>query len=116
MTVVQAIRSHLRGLSHPLATKYNLELLPLSADVLVISALFFFAVHRLLSPAISRALFPTAYGRANKKIRNNWYMVFEILRSQIDTRHRQGRSCRVSRPCLTNRCTFWTIPECSGLG
>ncbi|KAG6335214.1 hypothetical protein ID866_3885 [Astraeus odoratus] len=72
MELVHDIRSYIKDLSRPLADKLHLQLLPDFADVIVLSSLLFFVVHHILSPVISRALFPVAYGKASKKTRNNW--------------------------------------------
>ncbi|KIJ69071.1 hypothetical protein HYDPIDRAFT_80212 [Hydnomerulius pinastri MD-312] len=70
--MIPEIRQHIRDLAHPLARKYGLTVFPEFADITVLAWLFFSVVHISLSPAVSRAIFPISYGKANKKTRKNW--------------------------------------------
>ncbi|KAH7889571.1 DUF887-domain-containing protein [Phlebopus sp. FC_14] len=70
--MVLDIRTHIREFSRPFAERAGLKLFSGFADVVVLAATFFTVVHLVVSPALSRALFPTSYGRVNKKTRNSW--------------------------------------------
>lgn len=72
MALIQGIRSYIRDVSQPLGEKLHLQVLSEFADTLVFATFFFFALHRILSPVVSRVIFPTAYGKASEKTRNNW--------------------------------------------
>ncbi|KAF9227826.1 DUF887-domain-containing protein [Gyrodon lividus] len=70
--MIPEIRQIIRDLARPLATTYGLRALSDFADIVVIAWLFFTVVHVTLSPAVSKALFPVSYGKANKRTRKNW--------------------------------------------
>ncbi|KAH7926656.1 DUF887-domain-containing protein [Leucogyrophana mollusca] len=70
--MIPEIRQNIRTLSLPLAEKFGLLKIHEFADIIVLAFLFFTAVHVSLSPIVSKALFPVAYGKAGRKARNNW--------------------------------------------
>jgi hypothetical protein len=70
--MIPELRQHVRDAVRPFAAKYGFTVLPELADVVVISWLFFTVLQVSLSPALSRAVFPVSYGRANKRTRRNW--------------------------------------------
>jgi hypothetical protein len=94
--MIPELRQHVRDAVRPFAAKYGFTVLPELADVVVISWLFFTVLQVSLSPALSRAVFPVSYGRANKRTRRNWYLLvhaaFHVLTCP------QGRASRVTRP------------------
>lgn len=71
--MISELRQHIRDAVRPLAAKYGLSVLPEFADIVVIAWLFFTALQVSLSPAISKAVFPVSYGKADKRTRRNWY-------------------------------------------
>lgn len=70
--MIQDLRLQVRDLAVPIAQKLGISKIPDFADVIVLSSLFFSVVHNNLSPAVSGALFPVSYGKAGKRVRNNW--------------------------------------------
>ncbi|KAG9318568.1 DUF887-domain-containing protein [Chiua virens] len=70
--MIPELRQHIRDAARPLADKYGLSTLPEFADVVVIAWLFFTVLQFSLSPAISRAVFPVSYTKADKRTRRNW--------------------------------------------
>jgi hypothetical protein len=71
-SMIQDLRLQVRDLSVPIAQNLGISKIPDFADVIVLSSLFFSVVHNNLSPAVSGALFPVSYGKAGKRVRNNW--------------------------------------------
>ncbi|KAH0830650.1 DUF887-domain-containing protein [Lanmaoa asiatica] len=70
--MIPELRQHIRDAVRPLAEEHGLSALPEFADIVVIAWLFFTALQVSLSPAISRAVFPVSYGKADKRTRRNW--------------------------------------------
>jgi len=70
--MIPELRHHVRDAVRPIAQKYGFSVLPEVADIVVIAALFFTAINFSLSPAISRAVFPLWYGKADRRTRINW--------------------------------------------
>ncbi|KAI5121026.1 hypothetical protein M0805_005971 [Coniferiporia weirii] len=71
--VFDAARLLLENLSRPTAQALGLSKLPEHAPVIVFSALFFWTVHIVVGPTLSKTLFPGAYRRLKtRRDRNNW--------------------------------------------
>lgn len=65
-------RAYLREAFIPFANSFGLSKLPDHGDVFLLSFVFFTFVHLVLAPTVSRWLFPTVFGKAERKARNNW--------------------------------------------
>ncbi|KAH8117182.1 DUF887-domain-containing protein [Phellopilus nigrolimitatus] len=70
---LDVVRLLLEDVSRPLAHGLGLTKLPAHFPILVGSAVFFWAVHIAVAPALSSAFFPGSYGRLKTaRDRNNW--------------------------------------------
>ena len=105
--MIPELRQHVRDAVRPFAAKYGFTVLPELADIVVISWLFFTVLQVSLSPAISRAVFPVSYGKANKRTRRNWYLhphaALRVLTSP------QGRASRLTRSRARRRRACFTV-------
>jgi len=70
--MIHDVRLQIREFSVPFAEKLGLSKISDFADVIVLSFLFFSVVHNSISPAVSGILFPVSYGKAEKRVRDNW--------------------------------------------
>ena len=70
--MIHDVRLQIREFSVPVAQKLGISKISDFADVIALSVLFFSAVHNSLSPAVSGVFFPSSYGKAGKRVRNNW--------------------------------------------
>lgn len=60
--------------SRPVADFLGASKLPEHADTIFLSFLLFLAVHQVFAPHLSQKWFPVAYGTANSRGKNNWYV------------------------------------------
>lgn len=70
--MIHDVRIQIRELSVPIAQKLGISKISDFADVIALSFVFFSVVHNSLSPAVSRVLFPVSYGKAGKRVQDNW--------------------------------------------
>ena len=76
---LERVQHFLQDASKPIADKFGLARLPENAHFIVASALFFWAVHLIFAPIVSRLLVPMSYGKLrSRNSRNNW-CVFGLL-------------------------------------
>ena len=72
---LERLKHFLQDASIPIADKFGLAKLPENAHFIVASALFFWAVHLIFAPIVSRVLAPVSYGKLrSRNARNNWYV------------------------------------------
>lgn len=71
--LLKPVTEWIRDSSKPLADYLGLTKLPEFAPNIVFSAFCFLAVHTIISPILSKTLFPRSYGRLKtRRDRNNW--------------------------------------------
>jgi len=65
-------REYVRETFIPLAKTFGLSKFSDHADVFVLSYIFFIFAHLVLAPTVSQCIFPTAFGKADKRLRDIW--------------------------------------------
>lgn len=72
-SIIGLVNDAIHGAVTPFANTLRLGKLPENAPTIVSSALFFWGVHMIGAPIVSRVLFPTVYANLkSRRDRNNW--------------------------------------------
>lgn len=73
------VRSYIQDTSVSFANALGLKKLPRHAETFILSFLLFLFVHQVFAPVVSRWWFPSTFGSAGKRLRNNWYVHIDFM-------------------------------------